>query len=196
MREEIIKTSLQQFLKNGIRKMTIQNLVAPQGISTKTVYKYFHNKEELLRECLSVHYARLLDEAILTGDSYPNVVIALENSWKQAIDTDFGVNQAFYHDLNYYYPSLQDEILKKYGKKISVTFIKLIELGIKEGYFRKNLNPPVVFEAMTVIYSSLTRTEQFKRFRLTPAELARHTILVYLRGICTENGLKEIKLSE
>jgi len=50
MKKEILQTSLKQFLKHGIRQMSIQKLVEPLGISTKTVYKYFKNKEELLEE--------------------------------------------------------------------------------------------------------------------------------------------------
>ena len=172
--------------------MTIQKLVAPLSISTKTVYKYFSNKEDVLRECLVVHYSGLLNQALAVVESCPNAAVALEQIWKQAIQTDFGVNRVFYYDLNHYYPSLQDEILKKHGGKIEKTFLKLIKNGVTEGYFRKELDPQIVFEAMTVIYRSLTRTDDFKKFRNTPESLANQTILVYLRGICTERGLKEL----
>jgi AcrR family transcriptional regulator len=192
MKQEIIRTSLEGFLKKGIRKMTIQKLVAPLGISTKTVYKYFSNKEDVLRECLAVHYSGLLNQALAVVELCPNAALALEQVWKKAIQTDFGVNRVFYYDLNHYYPALQDEILKKHAGKIEKTLLKLIRDGMTEGYFRKELDPQIVFEAMTVMYRSLTRTDDFRKFRNTPESLARQTILVYLRGICTEKGLKEL----
>ena len=192
MKQEIINTSLDGFLKKGIRKMTIQKLVAPLGISTKTVYKYFSNKEDVLRECLAIHYSRLLNQALDVTESFPNAALALEQVWKQAIDTDFGVNHVFYYDLNHYYPALQDEILKKHGGKIEKAFLNLIKKGMVEGYFRRDLDPRIVFEAMTVLYRSLTRTDDFIKFRITPESLASQTLLIYLRGICTEKGLKEL----
>jgi AcrR family transcriptional regulator len=192
MKPEIIKTSLEGFLKKGIRKMTIQKLVEPLGISSKTVYKYFSNKEDVLRECLAVHYSGLVNQALSVVESCPNAALALEQVWNQAIQTDFGINRVFYFDLNHYYPALQDEILKKHGGKIEKTVLKLIRDGMTEGYFRKELDPQIVFGAMTVIYRSLTRTDDFKKFRKTPESLANQTILVYLRGICTEKGLKEL----
>ena len=75
MKEEILQTSLKQFLKHGIREMSIQKLVEPMGISTKTVYKYFKNKEELLEEALHLHYAqqfqileeRIADQKVVPG---------------------------------------------------------------------------------------------------------------------------------
>jgi AcrR family transcriptional regulator len=192
MKQEIIRTSLEGFLKKGIREMTIQKLVAPLCISTKTVYKYFSNKEDVLRECLAVHYSGLLSQALAIVELCPNATLALEQVWKQAIQTDFGVNRVFYYDLNHYYPALQDEILKKHGGKIEKTLLKLIRDGMTEGYFRKELDPQIVFEAMTVMYRSLTRTDDFRKFRNTAESLASQTILVYLRGICTEKGLKEL----
>src|SRR5450631_2179813 len=165
MKPEIIKTSLVGFLKKGIREMTIQKLVEPLGISSKTVYKYFSNKEGVLRECLVVHYSGLLNQALAVVESCPNAALALEQVWKQAIQTDFGVNHVFYHDLNHYYPELQDEILKKHGGKIEKAILKLIRDGVTEGYFRKELDPRIVFEAMTVMYRSLTRTDDFRKFR-------------------------------
>jgi len=50
MKDEILQTALEQFLKYGIREMSIRKLIASLGISTKTVYKYYKNKEELLED--------------------------------------------------------------------------------------------------------------------------------------------------
>src|ERR1700759_2287841 len=180
MRQEILDTSLQRFLKFGIRKMTIQKLVAPLGISTKTVYKYFSDKEDLLKACLSVHYARLL-EGIPDWENQTDAVQAMQNLWQKAVDTDFGTNHLFYQDLNYYYPELQDEILLRHRKKISGALILILQNGIEEGLFRKDLDGPVILETMTVLYSSLTRTNQFKKFKMQPRDLAQQTIMVYLR---------------
>ena len=112
--------------------------------------------------------------------------------WSQTIDADFRVARSFYHDLNYYYPNLQDSILKKYGNKISDTIVKLMVGGIREGYFIKDLNPALSLKAMTVLYSSITRTDQYKNLKLSANTLAEQTVFVYLRGICTEKGLKEL----
>ncbi len=192
MREDIIKISLAGFLRHGIRKMTVQNLVSPLGISTKTVYKYFKNKEDLLKECLALHYSTQIRELLESIEKCPNAVQAMATIWNQTIAADFGVAKSFYHDLNYYYPSLQDGILKKYENKISDTIVKLINGGVKEGYFIKGLNPSLALKAMTILYSSITRTDQYKNLRLSADTLAQQTVFVYLRGICTEKGLKEL----
>ena len=191
MKEEIIETSLQQFLRHGIRKMTVQKLIAPMGISTKTVYKYFNDKEELLKQCLIKHYSELARDFDITGSSNP--VITILKVWHNAMELDFGVNHIFYHDLNYYYPRLQDSILHRFFKKRFSQLGELMEMGIKQGYFRNDIVPAMIPEVASALYSSITRTGQFKKYKLTPGVLMQNTIEAYLRGVCTEKGLKELK---
>ena len=191
MKEEIIETSLQQFLRHGIRKMTVQKLIAPMGISTKTVYKYFNDKEELLKHCLVKHYSELAKDFDITGSSNP--VIVIFKLWHNAMELDFGVNHIFYHDLNYYYPRLQDSILHRFFKKRFSKLGELMEKGVKQGYFRNDIVPAMIPEVTSALYSSITRTDQFKKYKLTPGVLMQNTIEAYLRGVCTEKGLKELK---
>jgi len=191
VKEEIIETSLQQFLRHGIRKMTVQKLIAPMGISTKTVYKYFNDKEELLKHCLVKHYSELAKDFDITGSSNP--VIAIFKLWHNAMELDFGVNHIFYHDLNYYYPRLQDSILHRFFKKRFSKLGELMEKGVKQGYFRNDIVPAMIPEVTSALYSSITRTDQFKKYKLTPGVLMQNTIEAYLRGVCTEKGLKELK---
>lgn len=190
MKEKIIEASLQQFLKHGIREMTMQKLVLPLGISTKTMYKYFSNKEELLEECLKVHYKEMDKGLLFIMEGSPNAVVSLRSVYSKSMELDFGTNHLFYHDLNYYYPELQDKVMKLYSHKAGEILTGIIAKGIAEGYFLAHLNPLLVLKAIGVLYTSVTRNEVFKNFDVTPAELIKHTIDVYLRGICTNKGLQ------
>jgi len=190
MREKIIEVSLQQFFNYGIREMTMQKLVLPLGISTKTMYKYFSNKEELLEECLKLHYKEIDKGLLSVIDGSPNAVISLCNVYAKSIELDFGTNHLFYHDLNYYYPELQDKVINLYSHKAGEILTGVIARGIADGDFQANLQPLLVLKALAVLYVSVTRNEVFKDFDAEPAELIKHTINVYLRGICTSKGLQ------
>ena len=173
--------------------MTVQKLIAPIGISTKTVYKYFSDKEDLLKHCLLKHYSQLVQSFEELKKDAQNPVAALFKMWHSAIDADFGVNHIFYHDLNYYYPRLQDFVLQKFFKSGYGFLEDLIRSGVKQGYFRNDIVPEVVPQVISILYSSITRTGQFKRYKLTPSHLMQNTIDAYLRGICTPKGLKEFE---
>jgi AcrR family transcriptional regulator len=189
MKEKIIETSLQEFLKHGIRQMTMQKLVLPLGISTKTMYKYFNNKEELLEECLKEHYRDAAKEMDKIFDGSPNPVVSIYRVYSKTIELDFGTNHLFYHDLNYYYPDLQDKVIKQYSNGALETLNELITQGINEDYFLNYLKAPVVLQTLTVLYTSVTRSNAYKDF-VMKRELINHTIVIYLRGICTDKGLQ------
>jgi len=193
LKDQIIETSLQQFLKHGVRKMTVQKLVEPLSISTKTVYKYFTDKEDLLKICLTVHYQHLAKTITTTsGNTSLSPVIILLQLWREAIQLDFGVNHIFYHDLNYYYPRLQDAVMKKVFKKYPIELKEILEDGQKKGYFRKNSITDVVLDAIEVLYANITRTGKFKGAGLSPVVILENTVEVFLRGLCTQKGLEEL----
>ena len=189
MKEKIIETSLLEFLKHGIRKMTMQKLALALGISTKTMYKYFDNKEELLEKCLIVHYKETDKKLLEIKDNSPNMVVALCAVFAKSMELDFGTNHLFYHDLNYYYPELQDKTIKLYSNKAGEILTGIVEKGIADGDFQGHLQAPIILTAMSVLYRSVTRSEEYKTLRVKPSELIKHTIDVYLRGICTDKGL-------
>jgi len=193
MKDKIIEIALQQFLKHGIRKMTVQRLIEPMGISTKTFYRHFSDKEDLLKYCLLKHYGALVGEIDRIRNESKCPVFITFKIWYRAMQADFGINRKFYYDLNHYYPLLQDLVLHKFFKKDAVALEKLIDTGIEQGYFRSDIIPEVVPEVISALYASITRTNQFKKYRLTTNSLMQNTIEAYLRGICTEKGLEELE---
>ncbi|NHA03765.1 TetR/AcrR family transcriptional regulator [Mucilaginibacter sp. HC2] len=189
-KEDIIQNSLKQFLLNGIRKMTVQQIVAPLGISTKTVYKYFSGKEELLEACLLVHYEKMGQEFKKMIANSSNPAERLFKMFFMGLEEDFKVAPVFYHDLNYYYPEMQDKVISRYYENNGQHITDTIKNGMEQGFFRPELNARVVLESLGLLYRSLTRTGQYREFNLSPFELASNTIVVFLRGICTPKGIK------
>jgi len=193
IKKQIVELSLKQFEKHGIRKMTVRNLVEPLGMSTKTVYKYFPDKESLLKECLRLHYSKLATDAQGFENENLHPPSMLLRTGYKTIQLDFGTNHLFYHDLNYYYPELQDATLGKQYKAFAGSLLKLLADGASDGYFKKDLNPEVVLISFRTLYSSITRTDHFKKLKLTPKELLKNTVETYVRGLCTEKGLNDIE---
>lgn len=191
MKDEILQTSLKQFLKHGIREMSIQKLVAPLGISTKTVYKYFENKERLLEAALSLYYVQQFG-LLQTFSTSKSAVHFLFDIWYIGIETECRVNKVFFQDLNYYYPELEKKVESTISKKLWKRFIEIIENGILEGFFREDVHPSIALEAISAIYVSIARTTNFKKFRSAQLDIYLNTITVFIRGCCTPKGVEEL----
>ena len=189
MKEQIVSTALGQFLEHGIRSMNMQRLASFMGVSTKTLYKFFPDKEAMLEACLLVHYESMDKEVLGKFDKEINPVEFICMLYAQSTALDFGANHLFYHDLNHYYPELQDKVIGKFFGDLGHVLTERMAEGIREGYFLPWLQPEIAFRAITVLYTSVTRYDTFAEFKLNPDDLVKHTIDIYLRGICTEKGL-------
>jgi AcrR family transcriptional regulator len=192
LKDKIIQVALDQFLKHGIRNMTIKKLIEPIGISTKTVYKYFGSKEDLLAECLRLLYGSYHTEFVAVLSSEDNPVNHLLLVFRSALVKDFGVNQNFFHDLNYYYPELQNAAIQYYSENYPPLMLALLRRGIDEGYFHSFIKSELALNGIMTLYTSITRPADKKRPD-NPYELFKNLVEVYMRGMCTEKGLKEIE---
>ncbi len=191
MKEEIIERSLQLFLIYGVKTMTMSKLGLELGISTKAMYEYFENEDELLELCLTIHYEEIDDILLKILDDSSNVVFSIYRIYSKLIELDFGSGSIFYHDLNLYYPALQDKVIKQHANGILDTLTGLIEKGIEQEYFLSNLNAPAVLQTLTILYTSVTRNSTYEEFEMKGA-LILHTIVIYLRGISTDKGAQII----
>ena len=80
-------------------------------------------------------------------------------------------------------------------RSIPKDLTKLIEKGIRESYFIDGIEPAIVIKVMELLYTGITRTDRFKGSRMAPVVILHNTIDLYLRGLCTEKGLKELNHS-
>ncbi len=193
IREKIIDVALDLFLKNGIKKITVRRLISPLGISSKTFYKYFEDKEYLLRICLERHYASLSNDFLQSKDKKNDPIWDLCLILNKLFKLDFGISQDFYADLNYFYPELQERVIRAYAQESLVYFRGLIEAGVKMELIKSSINPDLVVETIGILYMTITRTNRLKGIVFSPKEVFNNTINVYIQGICTEQGLAEFE---
>ncbi|MBN1181662.1 MAG: TetR/AcrR family transcriptional regulator [Bacteroidales bacterium] len=188
-KNEILKVSLKFFFQNGIRKTSNSQLVAILGISTKTLYKHFKNKEDLLGQALELFYLKQY-ESVKKLTKKQSAVIILYNLWRLGFDREFRVNNVFYHDLNYYYSELEKKIEAKNSRRFGKKFIQVVYRGIEECDIRKEIHPRALLEALTVLYVSVVRKGEFNRIKISNKELFLSTLLPFIRGICTDKGMQ------
>jgi hypothetical protein len=70
--------------------------------------------------------------------------------------------------------------------------LSLVQKGVEEAYFHPFIIPEFALKGISTLYTSITRPEDKKR-RDNPYELFKNLVEVYIRGMCTEKGLKEIE---
>lgn len=189
IKNDILKTCLEHFLQYGIREMSNDKLAVLLGISTKTLYKYFDNKEHLLEQAYYLFQAQQYHmlESLPAGQKG---VCQFFDIWSHGVEIEYNVNKAFFRELHYYYPGMAEKVEASISKKFKQQFLRIINRGIKEGSFSQDIIPELVLEGIFVLYTTLVRTEHFKTFRLSSSTAFLNTIAVYIRGFCTAQGTR------
>lgn len=191
MKDEIVQASLNLCLQYGIRQMSIQRLAESLNISTKTVYKYFKNKEELLEAVLYRYHGEQyqLLENLPAGE---NAACLFFTIWQLATQQQYQINKVFYEDLHYYYPELEQNVNAVIGQKFEQFFLSVIHQAMDEGAFRNDILPEVALRSVLVLHQAAVRTEVFNRFGLSAQALMVHTTGQYIRSLCTPSGLQSV----
>ena len=55
MQEEIYEVAERMFMKYGVKRISMDDLARELGMSKKTLYQYFENKEDLVKKTLFHH---------------------------------------------------------------------------------------------------------------------------------------------
>ena len=192
MKEKILQIALEQFLQFGTREISNVKLVEMLGVSTKTLYKYFKNKEELLEQALYLYHDqqyRYLDSLSLDK----NGACCFFDVWHYALEVQYHVNHKFFEDLHYYYPELAKKVETAIDEKFREKFLQIIQNGINDGSFQKDIKPMVVLDTVFLLHASIVRTERFKEYHLSSFEIFLNTIVIYIRGVCSEEGMSHLQ---
>jgi TetR/AcrR family transcriptional regulator, cholesterol catabolism regulator len=192
VKDKILHTALEHFLKNGIRDMAVQKLSASLKISTKTFYRYYLNKEELLEDVLRLFYDQQYQ--ILEKVSAEKEVVPLfVDIWYHAVEREHNVNNRFFRELHYYYPELEKKTEEEVGDKFWKKIRQIVLKGQQEGVFQAEIHPDAALEGIAVLYGAVARTDRFVKFNLPPYQIFLNTIILYIRGFCTEKGIYELE---
>ena len=143
-KEQIIAKSRALFLHYGYSKVTTDEIAKRTGISKKTLYNYFNNKEELLAIVIDDIFNTLrkeLNEIINTSLDYPKklrkVIDCVSNTLSK-------LTTYFLEDIQLKMPEKWKDLVKQKDELIKNYFGKILNEGIDTGYVRTDVNKDVV----------------------------------------------------
>jgi AcrR family transcriptional regulator len=181
----IIKESRALLKKIGASSMTMDMVAHSCGISKRTLYEVYENKECLLLECLKKYkhlHEKGVEEMLRTK---PNVMEYILASYRDKLNDFRHTNPTFYSDM-VKYPKVV-EVLQQDQDVSRQRFLEFMERGISEGYFRADVNFDLVARIYEVILRFIMDEEVYRTYDIE--EIFRSVIFVSLRGYCTKKGV-------
>nr|WP_129735445.1 TetR/AcrR family transcriptional regulator [Parabacteroides goldsteinii] len=184
-KEQIMMTALDLFSQHGIKSVSMDDIARNMGISKRTIYEFFEDKETLLVKGIEYNHKKMKQVLTELEEGPYSVVEEIILFYEECMKRPRWYNRKFYDDLKRYPKAL--ELNEKNKAEFSKKCMKLFSRGVKEGVFQKGIN----FEIVTLLAK-----EQIKMIRPTGAflnhsvsEVYKTVLFTFLRGICTEKGL-------
>ncbi len=160
------------------------------GVSKRTIYEHFKDKDQLLRTCL-MHLHRYTSDKILDHlrTNSHNTLDVLLTMYEVYFAIMNRVNKQFFIDLQ-----KLPEIKQKNDRRERLNlhkFSHLMQKGIEEGLFREDINIEVLSYILHHDLKLITFEQKFEN--QSAEELGKAFILFYLRGIATPKGQEIIE---
>lgn len=192
-KQRIIEESTELFFRKGIRAVTMNDVAEALGISKRTLYEQFHNKEELLATCIdhfNVQYKQKRTE--LERDAR-NPVDIIHRHFRHAVMLLKNNHPGFAAELKRFHPRIWKGLIQELLREREEYTIALISEGVRQGFFRGDTEPEIAAKLLHAHVDLMSDTEVFPPERFSQADLFRNIVTGFLRSLATEKGLEEIE---
>ncbi len=192
MQDRILQKAADLFITYGIRSITMDEIALHLGISKKTIYQYYEDKNELV----SAVIIRILDHNRSCCEGYKtkakNAIHEVFLAMEMVQEMFENMNPSMLYDLEKYHP-VAFERFKQYKNNFLSRVIKQnLEWGMKEELYRDDVNADITtiirLETLMLPFSG----HVFPRAKFNMAEVQQQLIEQFLFGIASSKGYKLI----
>jgi AcrR family transcriptional regulator len=176
------------FLRNGIKSVSMDDIAADLGMSKKTLYKTFTNKDEIVLGVISTHLCQAQGECAHFADSATDAVREMLDISAWA-DREFSnIHPSIFHDLRKYYPTAWTLFSEHKSTFILDQIKKNLRRGIAEGLFRADLDVEVLARLNLAQIELAFDSDLYPPTQFAPARVNKVFDEHFLLGVATLKG--------
>ncbi|MBQ0095379.1 MAG: TetR/AcrR family transcriptional regulator [Bacteroidaceae bacterium] len=189
LRPIVVNTALEMFLKDGYLAVRMDDIASSLSISKRTLYEMFQNKEQLLTECMEAHSRFMTEKTAREIEEEGDILSVMLRYIEIVIAESHNTNRIFFDSLDKY-PKFK-EIFMSYMETFRSQIREYMDLGVKQGVFRDDVNMDVVMQAFTVMGRLANDDEMKKHYPYE--QLVNDSIVLLLRGIAAPKGMEKLE---
>lgn len=191
-KERIQKKAHEMFLRYGIRSISMDDIASKLGMSKKTIYQFFSDKDELVDAVMGDEVARTQHDCEFckknARDAIDEIILTLE----QLYDQFSQLNPMVLYDAEKFHPSAFEIFRIMKEEYLLQVIAHNIRRGIKEELYRADINVETMsrFRVETMMVPFAMAASSPTKFNL--ADVTRETMEHFLFGLSTLKGHKLI----
>lgn len=180
------------FMQRGIRAVLMDEIAAGLGMSKKTLYQCFADKDQLVEAVVSDHLGRMQSEARQwreqAQDALHEMFITMEQIQLQLSN----MNPILLHDMQKFHPGA----FQQFRTHKEVFLFDLVranmQWGIEEGYYRSDLDMDILCRYRLASMMIPFHTELFPPAQYNLGRLSQTILQHFVFGLVTEKGYNKL----
>lgn len=191
-KERIVQQAMEMFVSQGIKAVRMDDIAQHLGVSKRTLYELFGDKETLLYLAMQSYFEWHRQQWVELSRNEKNVLESLFRVLEHAMNESETVSRIV-ENLRKFYPSVHRKLMQEGYSRNSSELRRMLEQGIADGLFLGDINVEL---AIAVFYHTARAFTVHTDF-LLPEGLGRRSaftqiVSTFFRGIATAKGSEVI----
>ncbi len=191
MKERIIEHTTRMFARDGVKAVRMDDIAAEMGISKRTIYEIFGDKETLITEGFDYFHRKMKaanDELTRGADNIiDEYLILMDVQDRQMEDVSRIIN-----DTRKFYPHIYDKFMREHAHMAAEELRRKLQKGIEQGYLIPKLDIDLTLIIFIHTMYGAMRTQGMMLSNVTQRELFKFFTTHFIRGIATQKGIELI----
>lgn len=188
--EKILKTALTLFFKFGIKHVTMDDIAKELGMSKKTIYHFYKEKDDLVNQLCELEMLgqeKLFNELNHAAKDPIHEIVMIGHTMREMMQN---INPIFFYDLQKFYP----EAFKRFQKfKEQCAFKNVldnIKKGVEMGIYRNDFDKEFAARYRLTQIDLLMFGNHFTFEKVSFTKAHELLLEMFVYGICTVKGHK------
>ena len=188
--DRIIQGGEELFLQAGIKSVTMDDIAKHLGMSKKTIYQFFKDKNELVLALVRKKLQQDENQMCAIISKSGNVIEEMINMMKCSEEMFSRINPIVIHDMQKYHPEAWKEFQNFKATVIIRTMEELLTKGIKQGYIRPDIDVKIMARLRVTEVEMGFNTSIFPVAEFSTWKVQYQFLEHFNYGICTLKGYK------
>ena len=188
----IISESKALFLKLGIRSVSMDDIASQLGISKKTIYQLFADKDELVDHIIEADIQQIQYECNKCCETSSDAIDEIFKTMEMIVAQFRNMNPMVIFDLQKYHHRSFEKFMQHRNTFLLEIITNNLEKGLKEGLYRENIKIDILarfrLESMMLAFNM----DLFPPTTFNALEVTLEIIQHFLYGLSTEKGYQLI----
>jgi AcrR family transcriptional regulator len=190
---EIIEKASEVFMRFGIRSVTMDDLAKELGVSKKTFYKYFEDKDALIRSIIISKTEIDKQLCVIASKQAENAIDAMIRINEFSSSMLQNVHSSVFYDLQKYHREAWGIMENHKNVFVAGEIEANIRRGIEEGVYRDNIDANIISKAYVKTIDALFDGETFPAPDYNFNHVFTEIVRFQIRGLASEKGLEYLK---